>query len=154
MRLYGAPPDPEEVNRHFVRMAKGELKGQKNGQVGFGVAGSRLTYDGASTLQRGVHSPQVTVKHVTPTEVGIQQARSQLMAGELKKTAAGRRIKKLLTRVSKQKSSGRGRSKKGSGKIVKRRKKTQKSNKKKKKKNKKKSGKKQKGKSRRADNFS
>lgn len=138
MRLYSQPPDARQVDQHFVKMAKGELRDHQKGQVGFGFAGSRLRYDGSSTL-----TPEVVVKHQTPTEVGIQQARSEVMANELRKTKAGKTIKKLLAKVSKQKKPvDKGRSIK-SGRIEKKKKKKKKTQQQKKKRAKK-----------RSDNFS
>jgi len=147
MKLYPFAPDPQDVNRHFVRMAKGVLKGRHSSQVGFGFAGSRLRFDGATTLESGRRSPDPVVKQVTPTQVGIQQARSELMANELKKKASGKSIKRLMGSVSKQKSNGKS-GRKISGKVEKKSKDKEKKSTsvgKKKRKNKK---------SRRSDNFS
>ncbi len=112
MRLYSIAPDPHRVNSHFMKMAKGELNG-KRVQVGYGFAGSRLNVNASSRLEKAgsQSSPELVVNQITPGQVGVQQARSQLLANELKRKTTGKQIKRLLGSISRQKSSGNGRKK-------------------------------------------
>ncbi len=92
MRLYPLAPDPEAVRRHFTKMARGEIKSM-NGQSGFGFAGSRVRLGGGSILsrQKGETGQGVTVERMTPSEVGVRQARSQLLAEELNRKSSIKR---------------------------------------------------------------
>ncbi len=110
MKLFPEAPDPQRVNNHFLKMAKGELHGRRV-QVGYGFAGSRLNLNASSRLEKQGSSPEMVVKQVTPGQVGVQQARSQLLANELKRKTAGKQIKRLLSSVSRQKPSGKSRRK-------------------------------------------
>lgn len=137
MRLYTLDPDPEVVHNHFVKMAKNELLPDRR-QVGFGFVGSRLKLGGRTTLMRrpglepssgGKHEP-VLVNAMVPSEVGVQQARSQLIAQEIQKEAGRGLVKSAVkkekrkkatikSRVTKSKSqsgAGRGRSSKAKSK--------------------------------------
>lgn len=88
MKLYPLAPDASAVAKHFERMARGELQkiSTATGQVGFG----------GYTQLRASTTP-VTVNQITPVEVGVQQAKSELKARQI---AAGRR--KVRTTTAKQ----------------------------------------------------
>ncbi len=72
-------------------MAKGELKGHRV-QVGYGFAGSRLNLNASSRLDKQESTPELVVNQVSPSQVGVQQARSQLLANELKTRRAGKAV--------------------------------------------------------------
>ena len=88
MKLYPLAPDAEEVARHFERMARGELPDAWRRQVGYGFVGSRLRLGGHTRMTMGKSvgaekNPGALIKQVTPVEVGVQQAMSELAAREL-----------------------------------------------------------------------
>ncbi len=126
-------------------------------QVGFGFAGSRLNVNGSSRME-GAKSSQkeVVVQNLSPAQIGVQQARSRLLANEVRQKTGGKQIKRLLGVGSRQKPSGGGKRKTST--IGKSKAKPKKSQPKKKKKQQKKTKKKnpsQKKKSTRTrDNFS
>jgi len=113
MRLYALDPDPEVVRNHFVKMAKNELLPDRR-QVGFGFAGSRLKLGGRTTLMRrpglessssgNKHAP-VLVNAMVPSEVGVQQARSQLIAQEIQKEAGLGLVKRAVKKEKRKKSA-------------------------------------------------
>ena len=113
MRIYPLAPDAASVQRHFLQVARGELErnGRKERQIGFGNVGSRFRWPGGASILRPSQDgqgAQLKEQLVTPGEVGVQQARSELVARELqsKKTKKKRGIKAPACGASKQKSSG------------------------------------------------
>jgi hypothetical protein len=157
MRLYPLAPDPEQVRKHFIKMAKGEIK-TLSSQTGFGFAGSRVRMGGGSVMLPPDKS--VTVNRMTPSEVGVRQARSQLIAGKLNNRKSGikrprsasSRQKVERKRTSKSSSSSKDRGKKKKNKKEKKKQQKKKIKRGDKKKNPKKSTKKKVNK--RRDNFS
>jgi hypothetical protein len=76
-------------------MAKNELKPIGRHQVGFGFTGSRLKLSGGSILRgSGNGKPPVIIQPMVPSEVGVQQARSQLVAQQMHKEAVRGLVRK------------------------------------------------------------
>lgn len=97
MRVYPISPDPDAVRNHFVQMAKNEVKTTGRRQVGYGFVGSRLKLGGRSMLGGGIQPP-VVLKPMVPSEVGLQQAKSELLAQKIQKeTGGGRGVLKRQT---------------------------------------------------------
>jgi hypothetical protein len=156
MRLYPLAPDPEQVRKHFIKMAKGEIK-TLSSQTGFGFAGSRVRMGGGSVMLPPDKS--VTVNRMTPSEVGVRQARSQLIAGELNRKSGIKRPRSASSRqkVERKRTSKRSSSSKDRGKKKKNKKQKKKQTKKIKRVDKKKNPKKSTSKkkvNKRRDNFS
>ena len=82
MKLYPIRPGADAVAEHFKKMSKGLLpRSRTYKHSGYGVIGSRLSTGTATIMKRGkVDDRPVVVREMTPAEVGLQQARSELSA--------------------------------------------------------------------------
>ena len=82
MKLYPVRPGADAVAEHFKKMSKGLLpRSRTYKHSGYGVIGSRLSTGSATIMKRGkVDDRPVVVREMTPAEVGLQQARSELSA--------------------------------------------------------------------------
>ncbi len=118
MKLYPIAPDAESVARHFDRMASGKVHTSCGQRAGYGFLGSRINLGSYSVMKGGAGSkenPQ-TVRGITPTEVGIQQAKSELQAkSHLINTSEAKKKKKTTTKkkIKGKGATGKGQSKPG-----------------------------------------
>ena len=81
MKLYAIAPNANLVAKHFEQMAKGQLPRSRDQHTGYGFLGSRFRLGSYTQMKGGAESKQPqTVRGITPTEVGIQQAKSELQA--------------------------------------------------------------------------
>ena len=147
MRLFPVRPDTGAVALHFKKMSQGLLP-RTGAQIGYGMLGSRLRFAGHSLVKPRSDNRPVVVKQVTPAEVGLQQAKSELAATHARKSG----IKRAPRRSSSQLKAGRAKKQKKKKKKTKTATTTAKRGKNQKKKKKKKPRSKAKGK--RKDNFS
>ena len=113
MKLYPIAPDAESVARHFDRMASGKVHTSCGQRAGYGFLGSRINLGSYSVMKGGAgtkENPQ-TVRGITPTEVGIQQAKSELQAkSHLINTTTTTTTKK---KIKPKGATGKGQSKPG-----------------------------------------
>lgn len=96
MKLYPVAPNADMVAKHFERMARGQLPTARDQHIGYGFLGSRVKFGSYTHMKGGAESKQPkTVHGITPTEVGIQQAKSELQAQTriIKKKGTKKRIK-------------------------------------------------------------
>jgi hypothetical protein len=122
MKLYPIAPNAESVARHFERMASGRVHTTRGQRAGYGFLGSRINLGSYTVMKGGAgtkENPQ-TVRGISPTEVGIQQAKSELQAqshvlNKNKKDKKDKKDKKKkTTTVIKPKGAkGKGQSKPG-----------------------------------------
>jgi hypothetical protein len=101
MRVYATAPEPNDVRDHFVKMAKNEVNPTARRLVGLGFAGTRLKLGGRSILRGGSSSSlgdsgraPVVIQPMVPSEVGVQQARSQLVTQQMHKEAVRGLVRK------------------------------------------------------------
>jgi hypothetical protein len=120
MKLYPIAPNAESVARHFERMASGRVHTTRGQRAGYGFLGSRINLGSYSVMKGGAgtkENPQ-TVRGISPTEVGIQQAKSELQAqGRVlntnKKDKKDKKKKKTTTVIKPKGAKGKGQSKPG-----------------------------------------
>jgi hypothetical protein len=113
MRLYAIAPNANLVAKHFEQMAKGQLPRSRDQHTGYGFLGSRFRLGSYTQMKGGAESKQPqTVHGITPTEVGIQQAKSELQAQTIliKKRLKKKGSKKGIKAGS---AKGKGQSKSG-----------------------------------------
>jgi hypothetical protein len=124
MKLYPFAPDPQGVKRHFEKMIRGELPPASSDQIGYGLLGSRMRLGSYTRVSNGGGGVKgAVIKVMSPTEVGLQQAKSALSAQKArerirrvgvkkyrKKKTVKKTVKKKKKTVKKKKKvqSGRG----------------------------------------------
>ena len=82
MKLYTLSPETESIKKHFEDMARGRLN-QAEKKGGWGTLGSRRHGAGVTTMSGGSGIKEkagAVLQMVSPTEIGIQLARSQISA--------------------------------------------------------------------------
>ena len=116
MKLYPIAPDAESVARHFDRMASGKVHTSRGQRAGYGFLGSRINLGSYSVMKGGAgtkENPQ-TVRGITPTEVGIQQAKSELQAqSHVINTSEAKKKKTQKKKIKRKGATGKGQSKPG-----------------------------------------